>query len=67
LPGIGKKHLQEILEKRAEKPFESFKDMQTRVSLLPDPVNLISLRIKEELGGDTKNYLFARPPVQKQQ
>jgi putative nucleotide binding protein len=67
LPGIGKKHLQEILEKRAEKPFESFKDMQTRVSLLPDPVNLISLRIKEELEGETKNYLFARPPLQKQQ
>lgn len=63
LPGIGKKHLKEILESREEKPFENFKDMQARVPLLPDPVNLIQTRVTEELAGATKNYLFVRPPA----
>ncbi|MCX8175450.1 MAG: DUF655 domain-containing protein [Candidatus Micrarchaeota archaeon] len=63
LPGIGKKHLKEILDRRDEKPFESFKDIQSRVSLLPDPVNLILMRIQEELSGNSKYYLFVRPPA----
>jgi putative nucleotide binding protein len=62
LPGIGKKHLKEILESREEKPFESFKDVQSRVPLLPDPTNLILTRVSEELHGDAKYYLFVRPP-----
>lgn len=67
LPGIGKKHLEEILEKREQKPFESFADMQARVQLLPDPVNLLVVRVAEELRGASKHYLFVRPPMQKQQ
>lgn len=63
LPGIGKKHLQEILEARDTRPFSSFKDIQERVSLLPDPANLIFTRINEELHGDSKYYLFVRPPA----
>ncbi len=63
LPGIGKKHLKEILEARETKPFESFKDMQSRVPLLPDPVNLIQTRIADEITGTTKNFLFVRPPA----
>lgn len=63
LPGIGKKHLQEILNAREAKPFESFKDMQGRVPLLPDPANLIFTRVEEELHGDSKYYLFVRPPA----
>ncbi len=62
LPGIGKKHLTEMLEAREAKPFESFRDMQQRVALLPDPVNLIQTRVADELQGTTKNYLFVRPP-----
>lgn len=62
LPGIGKKHLKEILETRESKPFETFKDMQSRVPLLPDPANLILTRVTEELQGDSKYYLFVRPP-----
>ena len=62
LSGIGKKHLQELLSAREEKPFESFKDIQSRVSLLPDPANLIVSRVNDELGGDSKYYLFVRPP-----
>jgi len=67
LPGIGKKHLEEILEKREAKPFESFKDMQEGVQLLPDPVNLLVMRIAEELRGASKHYLFVRLPMQRQQ
>lgn len=62
LPGIGKKHLAEILDARNDKPFESFKDIQTRVALLPDPTDLLITRINEELEGNSKHYLFVRPP-----
>ena len=62
LPGIGKKHLKEILESR-EKPFVSFKEIQSRVPLLPDPANLIFTRVQDELHGDSKYYLFVRPPA----
>ncbi|MCX8195045.1 MAG: DUF655 domain-containing protein [Candidatus Micrarchaeota archaeon] len=63
LPGIGKKHLREILESREEKKFESFKDLQSRITLMPDPVNLIMTRISEELQGNSQHYLFVRPPA----
>jgi putative nucleotide binding protein len=63
LPGIGKKHLAEILAARQEKPFESFKDIQQRVTLLPDPASLIMTRITEEMQGASKHYLFVRPPA----
>jgi putative nucleotide binding protein len=63
LPGIGKKHLAEILDARNEKPFESFADIQSRVALLPDPTSLIITRINEELAGSSKHYLFVRPPA----
>ena len=62
LPGVGKKHLEEILNARDTKPFENFKDIQARVTLLPDPVNLIITRIREEMEGNSKHYLFVRPP-----
>jgi putative nucleotide binding protein len=62
LPGVGKKHLTEILDAR-DKPFASFKDIQQRVSLLPDPANLIFTRINEEMSGTSKYYLFVRPPA----
>ena len=63
LPGIGKKHLKQILDARGEKPFESFKDIQERVSLLPDPANLLVTRIIDEMRGDSKQYIFVRPPA----
>lgn len=62
LPGIGKKHLTEMLEAREKKPFESFKDIQARVPLLPDPANLIVTRVIEEMRGASKHFLFVRPP-----
>ena len=58
LPGVGKKHMWEILNAREEKPFESFEDLKKRVKLIPDPEKLIIKRILEELGGAEKHNLF---------
>jgi putative nucleotide binding protein len=62
LPGIGKKHMLEILEARSEKPFESFDDIKARVKLITDPEKLIINRIVSEIKGEEKHYLFAAPP-----
>lgn len=68
LPGIGKKHMWDILQARKEKKFESFQDIKDRVPLLADPVKLISKRIMLELEsfedrkGKKKYNLFTRPP-----
>ncbi len=61
LPGIGKKHMWDLLAQREKKPFQSFKDISERVALMPDPKNIIVERIIEELKGDTKYYIFTRP------
>lgn len=58
LPGVGKKHMWEILNAREEKPFESFEDLKKRVKLIPDPEKLIIKRILEELEGTEKHKLF---------
>ena len=64
LPGMGKKHMLDILKEREKKPFESFEDLSERVRLLPDPVKTVVKRIVLELEDETLNhYLFARPPV----
>lgn len=58
LPGLGKKHMWEIIEAREEKPFESFADIKTRVKLMPDPEKVIVKRIISELDGLEKYNLF---------
>lgn len=58
LPGIGKKHMSEIIERREEKPFTSFQDIRERVKLMPDPVKLIRQRIENELLGEEKHRIF---------
>lgn len=58
LPGMGKKHMQEILKQREEKPFESFKDMKERVANLPDPEKAVQKRIFQELTNIEKYNLF---------
>lgn len=60
LPGLGKKHMWEILEQRKEKPFENFADVKSRVKLLPDPKTTIIKRILLELEGKEKHRLFTR-------
>lgn len=60
LPGIGKKHMWEILEKRKEKPFENFEDIKKRIKLLPDPEKTIIKRILAELDEKDKYKVFTR-------
>jgi len=58
LPGVGKKHMWEIIDARDEKPFESFDDIKKRVKLMPDPEKIVVKRIIEELEGNEKHRLF---------
>ena len=58
LPGMGKKHMKEILEKRNEKEFESFEDMKKRIPNLPDPEKAIQKRIFQELTSMERYNLF---------
>lgn len=58
LPGLGKKHMMEILKQRKEKPFESFDDMKKRIANLPDPEKAVEKRIMEELTGFERYNLF---------
>lgn len=58
LPGLGKKHMWEIIEARKEKEFESFEDIKKRVKLMPDPEKTIVKRIMLELKGEDKHRLF---------
>ncbi len=60
LPGIGKKHMWEIIEKRKENPFKSFEDIQKRVHLMPDPKKAIIKRILMEIKGEDKYKLFTK-------
>jgi putative nucleotide binding protein len=62
LPGIGKKHLVDILAEREKAPFTSFKDLTDRVPHLIDPVRIIADRIQLEMKGGERYYLFTRPP-----
>lgn len=58
LPGLGKKHMWEILEALKEKLFEDFDDLKTRVKLLPDPRTVVIKRILSELEGKEKYRIF---------
>lgn len=60
LPGFGKKHTQEILDARNEKPFESFEDIKERLPSLPDPRKAIEKRIMQELLEMERNNLFVK-------
>ena len=61
IPGLGKKHMWEIVEARDEKPFESFADIKARVKLMPDPEKAIARRILNEIMGEEKHRLFTEP------
>ncbi len=66
LPGVGKKHLWEILSARKEKPFESFEELKKRVSMLPDPEKMIIKRVLEEMEDKDKYRIFV-PKFEKMQ
>lgn len=59
LPGIGQKHMWEILEARKKQIFASFQDIADRTSI-SNPAKLISQRIIKELQRDAKYYLFSK-------
>jgi putative nucleotide binding protein len=61
LPGIGKKLRNNILDARKRRPFESFEDIEDRVSGLHNPKDVLIERILEELRKEDLKYrIFAR-------
>lgn len=60
LPGFGKKHTQEIIEAREEKPFESFEEIKKKLPSLPDPKKAVEKRLLEELTQVERYNLFIR-------
>jgi putative nucleotide binding protein len=56
LPGIGKKLRNNILDERKRGPFESFEDLEERVSGLHHPRDVLIERIMEELRDDDLKY-----------
>ena len=58
LPGIGKKHMWDIIDERKKEPFKSFDDIKERIKLIPDPRQSIIKRILEELQEKDKYKLF---------
>ncbi len=58
LPGLGKKHMWQIIEERKGDPFKNFEDLKKRVKLMPDPEKIIIKRILKEMEGEEKHYLF---------
>lgn len=58
LPGLGKKHMWQIIEVRQEKQYESFSELKNRVNLMPDPEKIIIKRILQELEGAEKHKIF---------
>jgi len=61
LPGIGKKLRNNLLDERKRGPFESFEDIEDRVSGLHRPREVLVERIMEELREEDLKYrIFAR-------
>jgi putative nucleotide binding protein len=59
LPGIGQKHMWEILETRERQKFVTFQDISDRTSISA-PAKLIAQRVIKELQRDVKYYLFSK-------
>jgi len=60
LPGIGKKHMQEIIKQRVIKPFSSFEEMKERIPGIPYPEKAVEKRIIQELTNDERYNLFTK-------
>jgi putative nucleotide binding protein len=56
LPGIGKKLRNNIIDTRKRRPFESFEDLEARVSGLHEPEEVLVERILEEIKEDDLKY-----------
>jgi len=67
LPGVGKKHLVDLLDERKKKPFESFAEIIQRVKNFPDPFKIVVQRVITELESEEKYHLFTKPkPVRRE-
>jgi putative nucleotide binding protein len=63
LPGMGKKHMLDLLDQREKGKFTSFEDIIAKVKGVPDPMKAIVKRIMEELEDpEDKHFIFVRPP-----
>ncbi|MFT4326851.1 MAG: DUF655 domain-containing protein [Candidatus Woesearchaeota archaeon] len=60
LPGLGKKHVKEVLDAREDAPFTSFEDIKARVKNLSHPEEIVVKRILKELEGNEKHRIFAK-------
>ncbi|MCL4399414.1 DUF655 domain-containing protein [Candidatus Parvarchaeota archaeon] len=58
IPGLGKKTVQKLVEERNKKPFESYKDVDSRVGLVPGIEKDIEQRIMDELSNKDKYKIF---------
>jgi putative nucleotide binding protein len=58
LPGVGKKHMWEILEARKDGEFKSFDDIKKRVKLIPNPKRIVIKRIMMEINNEDKHRIF---------
>ena len=59
LPGIGKKHMQKLLDERENDKFDSFEDINNRVPSMPGAKDTVKKRIIQELKGeDIRTRLF---------
>ncbi|MFB6141948.1 MAG: DUF655 domain-containing protein [Halorientalis sp.] len=56
LPGIGKKLRNDILDERDRRPFQSFSDLEQRISGLHNPREVLVERILEELREEDLKY-----------
>lgn len=56
LPGVGKKMMWAIIEERKKRPFDSFKDISSRVKGLQRPEKLIVSRIIHEIQNPQSKY-----------
>jgi putative nucleotide binding protein len=65
LPGIGKKLRNNVLDQRKRQPFESFGDLEERVSGLHDPRQVLVDRILQEIQeADMKYRIFTARPAE---
>ena len=66
IPGIGKKHMWDVINERKKEQFKSFDDIHKRIKLMPDPAGSVVKRILEELDNENVRYrLFVAGPVRR--
>ena len=60
LPGLGKRHMWDIIEERKDNSFKNYADLKKRIKLMPDPEKIILKRILSEISGKEKHKIFVK-------